>query len=140
MTERPYRVLLVEDNPGDVMLIEEALLAANIPVQITRCETINSAVKTVLHYSADDANVPDLLMLDYNLPGGEAREVLQAAIANRALVSTKKAVITSSMSVRDRQDALRCGAECVISKPADLDSFLKEVGNAVSKLLARNTT
>lgn len=135
MSQQVYKIVLVEDNPGDVMLIEESLRAVNVAFHMTHCETVNAAVKTVSGYCAGDGNLPDLLLLDYNLPGGEAHEVLAAAIANPVLARTRKAVITSSMSPRDRESALRNGAECVINKPADLDLFLGEIGNAVLKLL-----
>ena len=138
MIERHYKILLVEDNPGDVMLVQEALDAAQLSFELTRCENVTTALRTISGYLADDGNVPDLLLLDYNLPGGEARTVLRAAIANPKLTRTRKAVITSSMSPRDREDALQNGAEWVIRKPADLDLFLTEVGGAMVALLRRN--
>jgi CheY-like chemotaxis protein len=135
MSERPFEILLVEDNFGDVILIEECLQTAEVPYQLTHCDTIRSALKAISGYRAGEGKIPDLLLLDYNLPAGEAREVLQAAVTNPALHRMKKAVITSSMSPRDREDALRNGAECVIRKPSELDSFLTEVGKAIVKLL-----
>jgi chemotaxis family two-component system response regulator Rcp1 len=135
MSDRIYKIVLVEDNPGDVMLVEESLRAARVPFHMIHCETVNVAVKTVSGYCMGDVNTPDLILLDYNLPGGEAHEVLDAARANPALAGTRKAVITSSLSPRDRENALRSGADCVINKPADLDLFLGEVGSAILKLL-----
>jgi two-component system, chemotaxis family, response regulator Rcp1 len=137
MTQGSYKILLVEDNPGDVLLIEEALRSEDIRYEMTHCETVNVALQTVSGYRVDDPNIPDLLLLDYNLPGGDARTVIQAAIANSALAGTRKAVISSSLSPRDREDALRTGAECFIYKPADLDLFLSEIGKAVLKLLSQ---
>src|ERR1700756_2074886 len=98
MSQQTYKILLVEDNPGDVMLVEESLQAAKILFQMTHCETVNSALAMISGYRAGDPDIPDLLLLDYNLPGGEARQVLDAAVANTALTNTKKAVITSSLS------------------------------------------
>ena len=136
MSDRPYRILLVEDNPGDVLLVEESLHAAHVPFEITHCETIKKALETISSYKSGDPTLPDLLLLDYNLPAGDARDALEAALANPALAGMRKAVITSSMSPRDREDALRSGAECVISKPAELDLFFDEVGGTIVKLLA----
>jgi chemotaxis family two-component system response regulator Rcp1 len=136
MRQPAYKILLVEDNPGDVLLIKESLRSQNIAYEITHCETVKSALQTVSGYRMNDQSIPDLLLLDYNLPGGDARSVIQAAVANSALASTRKAVITSSLSPRDRADALQTGAECFIYKPADLDLFLSQVGNAVVKLLS----
>jgi chemotaxis family two-component system response regulator Rcp1 len=136
MTQPPYKILLVEDNPGDVLLIEESLRSQDIRYEITHCETVEAAVQIVSGYGLDDPNVPDLLLLDYNLPGGDARNVIQAVLANPALAGTRKAVITSSLSPRDRENALEAGAESFISKPSELDSFLSEVGNAIVRLLS----
>lgn len=136
MTDRIYNVLLVEDNPGDVLLIEEALSTAGLKYKLTHCETVMTALEKVSDYGPDDGEVPDLLLLDYNLPGGDAREVLKACLANPALSQTRKAVISSSLSPRDREDALKSGAQCFIYKPADLDSFLNEVGTTVVAMLS----
>lgn len=134
-----YNILLIEDNPGDVRLIEESLRTKNVQYEMTRCETVDSAVRAVTRYNPEDADLPDLILLDYNLPGGEARTVIKAAVGNPALSNTRKAVITSSVSPRDRQDALRTGADCFIYKAPDLESFLTEVGEAIVKLLAQST-
>lgn len=136
MRQPSYKILLVEDNPGDVLLIQEALRSQNVLYEMSHCETVRSALQTVSGYCMNDPGIPELLLLDYNLPGGDARDVIQAAVANPALAGTRKAVITSSLSPRDRDDALQTGAECFIYKPADLDSFLNEVGGAIVKLLS----
>lgn len=137
MSKPPYKILLVEDNVGDVRLVEEALRCTDIEYQLTHCETVRSALDTVSGYAAGDPKIPDLILFDYNLPGGDAREIIQAAVGNSALAATRKAVITSSLSPRDREDALGTGAEYFIYKPADLDSFVSEVGNLVRKLLSQ---
>ena len=138
MNKTSYNILLIEDNPGDVRLIEESLRTKNIPYEMTRCETVDSAVKAVTRYTPEDADLPDLILLDYNLPGGEARTIIKAAVGNPALSKTPKAVITSSVSPRDRQDALHTGADCFINKAPDLESFLTEVGDAIIKLLSES--
>lgn len=120
------------------MLIEESLRSRKIPYQMKHCETVNVAVRKIRAYQPGDADIPDLLIVDYNLPAGEAREVIEAAVTNPALARTRRAVITSSLSPRDREDALQHGAECFISKPADLDLFLNEVGDTLVRLLAQD--
>jgi CheY-like chemotaxis protein len=138
MRRAPYRILLVEDNPGDVRLVQEALRSAAVQYELTHCETVKAALTVISGYAAGDPNVPDLILLDYNLPGGDALELMQAVIANSALCRARRAVITSSLSPRDRQHALRSGAECFLYKPADLDSFVKEVGNTLLQLLSES--
>jgi two-component system response regulator len=135
MNADTMRILLIEDNPGDVRLIEECLRSRGIQYELTHCETIDAAVRTVNGYCASGPAAPHLLLLDYNVPRGDARSVLEAAARNPALGNTRKAVVTSSVSPRDQQDALQSGADTFIYKPADLDSFLREVGGKIAELL-----
>jgi len=131
-----YTILLIEDNLGDVRLIHECLRFYDIRYELTHCDTVESALYTVNAYRPGDAHVPDLILLDYNLPRGEARTVIAAAMENPALVHTLKAVVTSSVSQKDRQEALASGADRFIYKPADLDAFLSEVGGKIARLLS----
>jgi two-component system, chemotaxis family, response regulator Rcp1 len=137
MTGKVARILLIEDNPGDVKLIKEVLRLRGIPYELTHCETVDAALHLVEHCGVDGEKVPDLMLLDYNLPRGEARTVLQATSNNPALAQMRKAVVTSSLAPKDREDALRFGAEAFVCKPADLDTFLTDVGEMIAKLLER---
>lgn len=80
---------------------------------------------------------PDLMLLDYNLPRGDARTVLQATANNPALARMRKAVVTSSLAPKDREEALRFGADAFVCKPADLDAFIRDIGGAIVELLKR---
>ncbi|MGH9584413.1 MAG: response regulator [Bryobacteraceae bacterium] len=132
-------ILLIEDNRGDVWLIEECLRSRGIKYRLTHCETVDSAIRIVESYGTNGAEAPDLILLDYNLPRGEAVSVLSAAIRNPALANTPKAVITSSVAPKDRQDSLEAGADTYIYKPGDLDGFLTQVGEKISELLGINS-
>lgn len=130
-----WQILLIEDNPGDVRLIEECFRCRGIQYSLTHCDTIDAAIRIVTGCGADGVPVPDLILLDYNLPRGDARSVLEAAGNNPALVHSRKAVITSSVAPKDQQDSLNAGADAFIYKPADLDSFLGNVGSKIVELL-----
>lgn len=140
MRSAPCEVLLIEDNPGDVRLIEECFRARQISYHLTHCDTIDAAVRLVTGYGTNGAPIPDLILLDYNLPRGDARSVLDAAANNPSLAQTKKAVITSSIAPKDQQDSLQAGAHAFIYKPADLDAFLGTVGSKIDELLGRRRT
>ncbi len=131
----PCHILLVEDNPGDVGLIRECLLAQGIEYQLTHCSTADDAIRIVNTYGTDCARIPDLMLLDYNIPRGDACSVLDAARGNPALACMPRAVVTSSVAPDDRREALQFGADCFIHKPADLDAFLDQVGGKISELL-----
>lgn len=132
------RILLVEDNPGDVRLIQESLRLHNVEYQLTHVETADAAIRAVNDYGTDGKAVPDLILLDYNLPRGDAADILAAAAKNPALAGIPKAVISSSVAPIDRERAFELGADCFINKPPDLDEFLGEIGSKVSALLLRS--
>ncbi len=127
-------ILLIEDNPGDVLLVEESLRAKNIVYAITHYDAADVAIRAVQRYQIGASDVPDVMLLDYNLPAGDARDVLAAVAKNPALSKTRKAVVTSSVSPSDRDQAISYGAERFIFKPAELDDFLSEIGEALHAL------
>ena len=135
MSHDKAHILLIEDNPGDVELIQECLRMHEIPYELTHCDTVESALRIVKAYGSDGKKIPDLMLLDYNLPRGEARSVLQASSTNPALARMRKAVVTSSLAPKDKQEALEFGADAFIYKPADLDCFLNDVGGSIADLL-----
>ena len=128
------RILLIEDNPGDVLLVEESLREKNIAYELTHYDAADVAIRAIGRYKIGSPDVPNVLLLDYSLPAGDARDVLIAAAKNPALANTRKAVVTSSVSPHDRELAFRYGAERFILKPGDLDEFLTEVGDALRTL------
>jgi two-component system, chemotaxis family, response regulator Rcp1 len=128
-------ILLVEDNPGDLRLIEEALHVHGIDCRLLHFRTASEAICALENCGDDGASVPDLILLDYNVPGGDARDILAAASRNPSLSSIPKAVVTSSVAPGDREQALQLGAQCFIHKPCDLDRFLAEVGGKIAGLL-----
>ncbi|MGH9639302.1 MAG: response regulator [Bryobacteraceae bacterium] len=138
MNASTWHILLIEDNRGDVWLVEECLRSRGIKYRLTHCETVDCAIRTVESFGAN-GEIPDLMLLDYNLPRGDALSVLAAAIGNPALAHTPKAVITSSVAPKDRQDSLAAGADAFIYKPGDLDGFLNQVGDQITGLLGINS-
>ncbi|MCU1291292.1 MAG: response regulator receiver protein [Bryobacterales bacterium] len=135
MSERVRKILIVEDNPGDLRLIREALRSKGIKSEIEHYETADAGVRVVRSYRADAVNLPEVILLDFNLPAGTAREVLIAIQDNPALANAKKAVLTCSVAPKDREQALAAGADVFVYKPSELDDFLNDVGSAVQTLL-----
>jgi two-component system, chemotaxis family, response regulator Rcp1 len=124
----PIDILLVEDNPGDVRLTREALKEGK--------------VANVLHVAADgvealaflrregrftDAVRPDLILLDLNLPRKDGREVLEEIKRDPDLRSIPVVVLTTSQAEEDILRAYRLRANCYVTKPVDLDQFIKVV-------------
>lgn len=140
MTPIRPRILLVEDNPGDVRLIKESLRLVELDFDLIHLENADDAVRTLVECGSDGSGVPDLILLDFNLPRGDAGDILEAASKNPALAHVPKAVVTSSLAPRDRERAYELGADCFINKPPELEAFLTEVGNTVTKLLRRSAS
>jgi CheY-like chemotaxis protein len=130
---RPVRVLLVEDNPGDVYLLEKALKKRTIRYDLTLHTDGEQAIR---HISGENCTVPDLILLDLNLPRRDGFDVLRTIRGKPALVGVPVGVFTSSEAERDKHRVALLGAERYIEKPANLEEFLEQVGQAVDDMLA----
>src|SRR5579862_6036540 len=96
---RPARILLVEDNPGDVYLLERALQGRNIAYELIRYEDGEEAIEAIC---ADRTTLPDLILVDLNLPRHEGFDVLRTVRGIPRLVGVPVGVFTSSDSASDR--------------------------------------
>ena len=128
MKNRPVEILLVEDNPGDVRLTIEALkegkMSNNINIVGDGAEAL-----AFLHQSGNyaDAPRPDLILLDLNLPKKDGREVLEEIKENPELKRIPVVVLTTSQAEQDILKVYDLHANCYITKPVDLDQFMKVV-------------
>jgi CheY-like chemotaxis protein len=133
--DRSVRIFLAEDNRADVWLIEEALKRQSVAYHLDHHLTAAEAIDAVRNCGVDGLPVPHLLLLDYNLPGGQGLDILAAAAANPRLAEVPKAILSSFLKPDELQDAIRLGASCFIAKPANLADFLRDVGTKVVDLL-----
>jgi len=126
-------ILLVEDNPGDVRLVVEAFREGGAAVRLTTARDGEEALAVLRRQGAHAAAPrPALILLDLNLPRMGGRELLAEIKADPALRPMPVVVLTSS---RQDQDVLACydlGANCYITKPADLDQFIEVVRSIVN--------
>jgi CheY-like chemotaxis protein len=129
------RIFLAEDNLADVWLIEEALRRQSLPFELDHYLTAEQAIEAARCCGSEGRPVPDLLLLDYNLPRGNGSEILAAAAKNPNLANVPKAILSSSLQPAELEEARQLGASCFLTKPANLADFLKEVGTAVAELL-----
>lgn len=123
---KPINVLLVEDSPADVRLIREALKNASVPVQVTVAHDGVEAM-TYLHDSEKAARLPDLMLLDLNLPRKNGREVLAEVKTSPHLKQIPVLVMTSSRSDEDINQAYALNANCYIAKPYDFHEYVSVV-------------
>lgn len=128
MNEREIEILLVEDNPGDARLTLEALKEAkmhnHLSYVIDGVEAL-AFLRREGKYGA--APRPDLILLDLNLPRKDGREVLAEIKADDKLKRIPVVVLTTSQAEEDVLRAYNLNANCYVSKPVDLDQFIKVV-------------
>jgi two-component system response regulator len=129
-----YRILLAEDNPGDVLLLREALADSAINCELMVAEDGQKAIDLLQAVAADD-RLPDLIILDVNLPKHNGGEVLARVRGDAAFAEVPVLMLTSSASPADQATASRLGANLYIQKPSDLDAFLG-LGKVISTILA----
>jgi chemotaxis family two-component system response regulator Rcp1 len=127
-TGRPIEILLVEDNPGDVRLTQEALKDAKV---LNKVYVVRDGVETMAFLRQQgkyaDAVRPDLILLDLNLPKKDGREVLAEIKEDTDLKRIPVVVLTVSKAEEDIIKSYELHANCYITKPVDLDRFLEVV-------------
>jgi len=125
---RPVEILLVEDNPGDVRLTEEALKEGKV---LNNIHLANDGVEAMSFLQKEgkyiDAVRPDLILLDLNLPKKDGREVLMEIKKDEALRRIPVVVLTTSKAEEDIIRTYDYHANCFITKPVDFDQFIKVV-------------
>lgn len=119
-------ILLVEDNPGDVVLFSEALDEMDVQTHLNIVEDGEAALSFLLHHEPFQyAPRPHLIILDLNLPRLNGREVLQAIRENPLLNHIPVIILTTSKSEKDMLEAYRLHANSYTVKPVDLQNFMK---------------
>ncbi len=125
---RPVEVVLVEDNPGDALITEEAFEQAKVAINLTVCEDGPTALSHLEQALAPSGPLlPDLILLDLNLPGMSGLQVLDHIRAHDGLVHIPVIVMTSSTAPDDVLAAYRGHANSFISKPVRPQEFLDAV-------------
>lgn len=122
---RPMQILLVEDNPADARLTEEALRQAKCNYRMTRVEDGFHAMAYLLRSAGfEEAPRPHLILLDLNLPGKDGRQVLDEIKGNSELKSIPVIVMSSSEADSDIESCYQKHANCFIAKPVDFLGFV----------------
>jgi chemotaxis family two-component system response regulator Rcp1 len=124
----PIEVLLIEDSPGDVRLTREALKDAKVHISLhVASDGVEAMAFLERQGKFADAPRPDLILLDLNLPKKDGREVLKDIKESASLGSIPVVILTTSASEADILRSYKLHANCYITKPVDLDGFLKVV-------------
>jgi CheY-like chemotaxis protein len=126
---RPLEVLLVEDNPGDVLLVRQILGREPYPINLRLAVDGEQGLQMLesSHFK------PDLVILDLNLP-----KVFGLSFLGRYRAEVPVVVFTVSTNPLDRQRSLELGASAYVEKPDDLDEYFRAVSQVVRNWAARD--
>lgn len=123
-----FQVLLVDDNPGDVRLTQEAFKDAKVHLEMHVAGDGVEAMEFLLRQGKyGSATRPDLILLDLNLPRMDGRQVLAEIKNHPTLKAIPVVILTTSASDADIERSYLLHANCYISKPVDLEGFLTVV-------------
>ena len=124
----PIEILLVEDNPGDVRLTIEALKEGKVRNNLAIAKDGVEALAYLRREGGHaNANRPDLILLDLNLPRKDGREVLAEIKEDPVLRRVPVVVLTTSKAEEDILRTYDLHANCYITKPVDLEQFISVV-------------
>jgi two-component system, chemotaxis family, response regulator Rcp1 len=118
------KILLVEDSLADVELTLDALRDAKVANAVT---VVRDGAAALEHLRSSPDNVPDLVILDLNLPRLSGHEVLAAIRADDSLRRIPVAVLTTSSAESDVEKSYDLGANCFLTKPVEIEQFIHVV-------------
>ena len=128
MSGSPIVVLLVEDDPGDVLMTREAFEDYKVRNEL---HVVNDGAEAMAFLRQEDtfteAPRPDLVLLDLNLPRMDGREVLQAIKSDPDLASIPVVVLTTSEAEEDVLRSYSLHANAYVTKPVDFERFIEVV-------------
>lgn len=125
---RPVEILLVEDNPGDVRLTEEALKEAKVRNNLNVVGDGEAALDFLYRRGRHaEAPRPDIVLLDLNLPRKNGRQVLAEVKADQELKRIPVVILTTSKAEEDILRTYDLHANCFITKPVDFEQFIRVV-------------
>lgn len=125
---RPIEILLVDDNPGDIRLTQEALKESKVLNNMHTVEDWMEALEFLRKEGRfKDIITPDIILLDLNLPKRNVREVLSEIKNDDVLKKIPVVILTISRAEEDILKSYALHANCYITKPVDMNQFIKIV-------------
>ncbi len=121
-----FNVLLVEDNEGDILLTKEALESSRYIGKLTTLKDGQAAIDYLENALKDiTATLPDIILLDINIPKKSGHEVLQYIKTHDKMKHLPVLMLTTSSAEKDIMTSYQNHANCFISKPIQIDDFME---------------
>jgi len=125
---RPIEILLVDDNPGDIRLTQEALKESKV---LNKIHVVEDGMETLEFLRKEgrfkNEITPDIIFLDLNLPKRNGQEVLTEIKNDELLKKIPVVILTISMAEEDILKSYELHANCYITKTVDMNQFIKIV-------------
>jgi CheY-like chemotaxis protein len=127
-SNKPFYIMLVEDNPGDVRLTQEALKESKLYHELFIAMDGEEALE-FLHQEGrfEEVPIPDIILLDLNLPKKNGREVLAEIKEDPKLKQIPVVILTTSEADIDIERCYEMHANCYITKPVEFEKFLEMI-------------
>ena len=126
---KPIKIFLIEDNEGDILLTKEALVERKITNEIDVAKDGEQALNLLLGaVNGSGYTLPDLIILDINLPKLNGHEILQKVKTTEGLKKIPVIMLTTSSSEKDISMSYQHHANCFVTKPVEVDKFLEAIG------------
>lgn len=130
-------IVVVEDNPADVLLLREALSTHQVGSKMFLAHDGEEGIRLIESIDDGDMPCPDLIVVDLNLPRRSGFEVLARVRSSRRCADKPVVILSSSAAPTDREKAASLGASSYIRKPSSLKEFLS-IGESLKGILAEN--
>ncbi|MDQ6763653.1 MAG: response regulator [Bacteroidota bacterium] len=125
---KPVHILLVEDNEGDILLTTEALAEGKTPPRISIARDGEEAIQILNKTDRQSIkDLPDLVLLDINLPKKNGYEVLHYIKTTSRLKKIPVVVLTTSSSLKDIESAYNSHANCYVTKSVEIHEFTETI-------------
>jgi CheY-like chemotaxis protein len=121
-------ILLVEDDPDDVELMQEALKSAGVDYTL---ETISQGDKVIPHLELCK-KFPNVIVLDLNIPRLHGREVLHLIRSSERFKGIPIAILTTASSQKEKEYCMSAGADTFLTKPSTVGGFNETISTIVS--------
>ena len=132
-SEQPVKILLIEDNPADVYMFQRCVKENELPTSVEVIETGKKAKEQIEKYKNGHASdLPDIIFLDLNLPGGSGLELLGDFKGNESLRHIPIIVLTTSSNQQDVRRTYAHFANSFLTKPVDPDDYEKAINNVLA--------
>ncbi len=125
---KPIEILLVDDDPAHVRLTMEVIKGCKINNNVTVMRNGEEALNFLFKRPPfEDRAMPDLIMLDLNIPKKSGLEVIKEIRQGPEIKNLPVIVLTTSDDAKDIETAYKLGANCYITKPVDLNQFINVI-------------